>query len=218
MKKTLPIIMAAAAMTLACGTASAQAVPDTIGIVEGVSKPNHRLTVISAFSCVYCRVLDGKAMEELRKVWIRKGLQIENVPVSISPTDMPAAIAATCGQPGQYARRSTILFRAQPEILGNWNGADDAEKRRATARPKGVSAPEIGRLAGIIALAPSLGLTTPQLQACLADPVRQARQLRREKLADAKWKIVGTPSVLLDGKPVGSTWESVRAALVAAYK
>lgn len=217
MKRSIVAVLAAAAITLIPSIAASQKTPDVIGIVEGPAQPNHRLTIVSAFSCGYCRAFDTKAMAELRGTWSRKGLQIESVPVSISPTDIPAAIAAACGDPRQYARRSTILFRAQPDIAGNWNGADDAAKARATAKPKGTSAPDIARLAGIMSLASSLGLTTGQLQACIGDPVRQARQVRREKLVDAKWHVVGTPTIFLDGRPVGSGWETVRAALVKAY-
>ncbi len=223
MSKTLAGAVAAFALA-ATGAVAQKApaqkatAPAPIGIVEGPSPAKHRLTIVSAFSCPYCRVLDNQAMNELRTTWLRRGLQIESIPVSISPTDLPVAIAATCGDPRGYARRSTILFRAQPDILGNWNGADETAKKRALARPKGVSAADIGTLAGLVDLAPSLGLTKPQLQQCLADPVRQQRQVKREQLADARWNVEGTPTVFLDGKKVGNSWTTVRPAVVAAMR
>ena len=220
MKISLTVACLAAALLSvgASATAPTQTVPNAIGIVEGSPTAKHRLTIVSAFSCPYCRVLDMQAMTELRGTWMRRGMQIESVPVSISPTDVPSSIAATCGDPRGYARRSTILFRAQPDILGNWSGADETAKKKALAKPKGASAPEIGRLAGLLELAPSLGLTKPQLQACLGDPERQARQIRREKLADQRWNVEGTPTVFLDGKKIGSAWNTVRPALVAAFR
>lgn len=218
MKNRILAALTVTMMTLVPTAGPAQVRPDTLGIVEGLAKPKHRLTIVSAFSCVYCRAFDTKAMPELRSTWIRRGVEIESIPVSISPTDVAAAIAATCGDPRGYARRSTMLFRSQPEILSNWNGADESAKNRASMKGKASSAPDIARLAGIYALAPTLGLTQAQLQACMTDPARQERQVRREKLADAKWHVVGTPTIFLDGKPVGNTWESVRSALVAAYR
>lgn len=217
MKRSLTVVALAAAM-LSVGAAARTPPATPIGIMEGSPGAGHRLTIVSAFSCPYCRVLDAQAMPELRGTWLRRGLQIENVPVSISPTDIPASIAATCGDPKGYARRSTILFRAQPDISGNWRGASETARNKALAKPKGSSAPEIGRLAGLIELAPSLGLTKPQMVACLNDPARQAGQVRREKLAGQKWNVEGTPTVFLDGRKIGSAWATVRPALTAALR
>lgn len=216
MNRTITAAIAAAIMTLVPNMASAQ-MPPPMGVLEGNPKSDHRLTIISAFSCVYCRAFDTQAMEELRSVWIGKGLQVETIPVSISPTDIPASIAATCGDPKKYARRSTILFRSQSAIAGNWRGADEETRRKVEAMPKGASAPEIAKLSGISDMASSLGLTNRQLSECIGDPVRQARQIKREKLTDEKWHIVGTPTVFLDGKKIGSTWEDVRKALQKTY-
>jgi hypothetical protein len=209
--------MRTAIVAVMAGALTAAAAPQTpvIGITEGKG-PAHRLTIVSAYSCGYCRVLDEQAMPELRSRWIGRGVQIESVPVSISPTDAAAAIAATCGDMRRYARRSTILFRSQGTILGNWNGASDKAKDAAVAAQKRGSALRVAEVAGIVSLAPSLDLDTKQLRACLSDPARLDRQRRRERLADVRWHVVGTPSVFLDGRPVGSTWQSVRTALVRA--
>lgn len=204
-----------AMIAVTAGLMTTAAAPHTpvIGITEGKA-PSHRLTIVSAYSCGYCRVLDEQAMPELRTRWTARGVQIESVPVSISPTDAAAAIAATCGDMRRYARRSTILFRSQGTILGNWNGADDKAKDAAVAAQKRGSALRIAEVAGIVSLASSLDLDERQLRACLSDPARLNRQRRRERLADAQWHVVGTPSVFLDGRPVGSTWQSVRSALI----
>lgn len=207
--------MLAAMMTN--GVGSAGATPATVGIVEGPANATHRITIVSAYSCPYCRVLDTQGMDDLRRIWTKRGLQIETVPFVISPTDIPASIAATCGDPSGYARRSTILFRAQPDILGNWNGADVDAKRTAVAKARGAGAPEIARLSGILTLASSLRLTRRELSACLADPKRQRMPAARMKAADARWKIEGTPTVLLDDQKIGSSWDDVRRKLSTTY-
>lgn len=194
--------------------ASRQFKPGDIGIVEGGQQARHRLTIVSAYSCPYCRVLDDQAMTELRRRWVPRGLQIESVPVVISPTDVAASIAAVCGAPHGYARRSTILFRAQPEILGNWRGADQSAKDRATAMPAHRGALQIARLSGVLALAPSLGLSDAQLSGCLSDPAMQRRVQERGRRADARWNVGGTPTVFIDDRKVGSTWDDVRRTLV----
>lgn len=215
-----PIIAAVAAMLAVTTPATAQAPASRqfragdIGIVEGGRQAKHRLTIVSAYSCPYCRVLDDQAMVELRRRWISRGLQIESVPVVISPTDVAASIAAVCGNPRGYARRSTILFRAQPEILGNWRGADQTAKDRAVAIPANGGAPQIARLSGVLALAPSLGLSEAQLSACLSNPVMQRRVQERSRRADARWAVSGTPTAFIDDLKVGNTWDDIRKALV----
>lgn len=203
----------AAACALACANAGPPTTPTTVGITEG-PPGGHRLTIVSAYSCGYCRVLDAEAMPELRGSWLRRGLQIESVPVSISATDGATAVAATCGDMRGYARRSTILFRAQSDIASNWGGASEEARNRLGRRPATESYTEVAKLAGLPSLAPSLGLSWRQLEACLKDPARRKAQAERERLADVKWNVIGTPTVFLDGRPVGSKWSDVRAALV----
>lgn len=211
-------IMAALLAAVVLGaSAEAQTNGRSIGIMERSPGAKHRLTIISAYSCPYCRVLDTKGMDEIRRTWIPRGLEVETIPFVLSPTDISATIAATCGPMAGYARRATILFRAQPDILGNWNGADYNQKNKASSRQRGTGAPEIARLSGLITLAPSLGLTKQQLSKCLNDPEQQRRPGDRVRDADARWHIVGTPTVLLDGKRIGSTWEDVRLQLKRTF-
>lgn len=167
MEKRIRTAMIAAA----AGLLTAAAAPQTpvIGITEGKG-PAHRLTIVSAYSCGYCRILDEQAMPEMRTRWIDRGVQIESVPVSISPTDAATAIAATCGDMRRYARRSTILFRSQGTILGNWNGADDKARGAAVAAQRRGSALRVAEVAGIVSLAASLDLDERQLRACLSEP------------------------------------------------
>lgn len=205
----------AAALASAPAPVQASKTPP-IGIVETPAKQpvRHSITIVSAFSCPYCRVLDQQAMAELRSYWGPRGLRIETVPFILSPTDLAANIAVTCGPASGYARRSTILFRAQPEILGNWRSSPEEARKRAQAMPNGSGAPAIARLSGLLEIAPSLGLTVKQLQACLNDPARQKRPEQRQRQADARWKIVGTPTVLIDGKVVSGPWAEIRRTLV----
>lgn len=188
-----------------------------IGIVETSNQKSakHSITIISAFSCTFCRALDQQGMNELRTHWAPRGLKIETVPFILSPTDVAANIALTCGPSRGYARRMTILFRAQPEMLSNWRAAPEEERRRAEAMPNGSGAPAIAKLSGLHAIAPSLGLSGAQLDACLNDPTRQKVPGQRQQAADARWNVTGTPTVLIDGVRVTGTWVEIRRALVA---
>lgn len=185
---------------------------NNIGVIEG-SKTGPRLTIITAFSCIYCRVLDTKSSVELRQKWIKKGLQLQTIPVSISPTDTAASIAAKCGPINGFGRRSTILFRSQPEIASNWRSASETERKKAEKLPPVTGTYKIAQLAGITDLAPSLGLTTGQLNMCLKDANAIKKQIADEKYADGKWNIKGTPTVFLNNVSIGSTWESTRAQI-----
>lgn len=189
-----------------------------IGIVEtsGTRPVRHRITIISAFSCPYCRVLDQQGMAEIRTYWLPRGLSLETIPFILSPTDLATSIAATCGPRSGYARRSTILFRAQPEILGNWGASPEKARSQASSMPDGRGAPEIARLSGVTTLAPSLGLSQAQLLSCLNNPAMQRMPTKTQRAADARWKITGTPTVLIDGKRIAGTWIEIRRALVAA--
>lgn len=215
----ITILAALIALTSGAPQAKQQGQPDTttIGMVEtaGRRPSTHRITVISAFSCPYCRVLDQQGMDEIRRYWLPRGLALETIPFVLSPTDIAASIAANCGPKTGYGRRTTILFRAQPEITGNWGAASEGDKKKAASAPRGSGAPEIARLSGILALAPSLGLTTAQLQTCLKDPAMQRLPEQRQRLADARWTITGTPTVLIDGRRVKGAWADIRRALVA---
>lgn len=191
--------------------------PANLGVVEGPAAPRHRLTIVSAHSCSYCRVFDMQSNEELRKRWMPRGLQLETVAFVISPPDVASAIAAQCGPPAGFGRRNTILFRAQPEILAAWRSSDERLRRAATAMPNGSGAVRIAALSGIDALAPSLGISRTSLVACLRDGDRQRRIGTRMRAADARWSIPGTPTILLDGLRIGSTWPQVRSELSKAF-
>lgn len=213
------MIAAALAMSMAAAplAAASSAINPAGPVVTGPQTPRHVLTVVSAFSCGFCRILDSQGSDELRATWIPRGLQIQSVPVVISPTDVATTIAATCGDPMAYLRRTTILFRSQTSILGDWNSSDQAQRKAAVDIPNGGGAERIARLAGLYEVAPSLGMTPAQLRTCLSDPARERYPSTMDRMAAARWKVRGTPTVLLDGRQIGNTWPEVRAALSQAF-
>lgn len=211
--------VAVAASIIAPATATSPNTP-AIGVVErhGNHPAQHRITIVSAFSCPYCRVLDQQGMGELRDYWTRRGLEIETVQLVLSPTDMATSIAATCGPSQGYGRRTTILFRSQTSVLGNWRSTPQADRDRAAAVPDGGGAVAIARMSGVDQLGPSLGITSAEIGRCMADTARQRMVLRRQRQADARWRITGTPTVLLDGRRIANAWTSIRPVLTEVVK
>jgi hypothetical protein len=207
------LILASGIFALSGSVQAAQAAPAYIGIIEKAGNPQNRLTIISAYSCQFCRIFEKDSTPEIQEKWKRKGFLIETIPVSIGPTDFAASIVATCGDPKGFSRRNTMLFRAQPEIMANWNGLDDKTKSRLRSSPKSKTTYEIAQKAGIISLSESLGLKKVEVEACLRDDKKIRIQSTREDFVNKNWNIVGTPTVFINGNKAGSTWTEVRKKL-----
>jgi len=212
----LRYLSAASVALLLCVPAIAATDSPGTGILQGSPRAAHRLTIVSAFSCPFCRILESQSTAELQQKWIPKGVQLEIVPAKIGQTDYASTVAAACGPVSGYLKRSTVLFRAQSSIQANWNAAPEAARNAAMTKPNGTGLEPVARLAGLYDLAPALGISQQQLRQCLTDPQRQQQPAKWDRLAATKWKTVATPSVFLDGKKVGSTWADAQAALVHA--
>lgn len=213
MFKTKSAVLAAAMFVFPGCFQIAHATPAYVGVVEKNSNSKNRLTIISAYSCQFCRIFEKDSTPEIQAKWKRKGFIVETIPVSIAPTDFAASIVATCGNPRGFSRRNTMLFRAQPEIMANWNGLDDKTKTRLRTSPKSKTTYEIAQKSGLIALSESLGLTKVEVESCLKDDRKILIQSKREEFVDKNWNIIGTPTIFINGSKAGSTWTEVRKKL-----
>lgn len=205
------------ALTLVALTAGSTAPAVTkeapVGIlVAGAGSP-HRLSIISSYGCPHCRIFEQKAMDEIVKVWSKRGYEVEYVPFTLFAMDTATTIAAQCGPKSGFLDRTRTLFDAQSSISANWNGASDEAKQAASQKPRAGGADDVAKLIGLYGLAPALGTTQQKLKACMMDPAKRQGLKAMNDAATARWQIPGTPTVYLDGKKVSSSWPELRAEL-----
>lgn len=236
-----PLALAAAALTLVAGAATAQqdlsrpgstfAPQDnpgnwqtTIARTErghliGNPDADTRLIEFISYTCPHCADFTARGEPALELVLLMPGkMSLEVRPRIRNNIDLTVTMLAQCGDPAGFKGRHQALMLSQAEWLGKVRNAPQSQLQLWLRGDK----------AGRMNAASALGLTTmlarrgqsqAELDACVSDDAAAAR-LRANDAADfAEFAVPGTPSFALDGKLLADVynWEALYPVLSARF-
>lgn len=225
MKILAAIALAAASIGAAATAASpaAHRAPHDVvakvddGYVQGLPSAPIKLTVISSFGCPHCADFDRESTAELRRDWIDTGkVQVHFVPFMLFPTDIPALILADCGDPTAFFHRADALFARHDQTQARFRAMDAATSARLQKADEKTQTLGILHQSGLDEAYGALGLPPARANACMTDQTLRGSLRARQKLAVDRYQVKGTPTILLNGRPLRPSWQIVRQALAAA--
>jgi protein-disulfide isomerase len=177
--------------------------PDKITADDHVlGSPNAPVTIIEYFAqgCSVCAHYNQTVFPQIKTKYIDTG-KVRYVMrlFPLFPIDGPAYKLALCLPPEQFYPAVDLLFRNQPQ----W---DSAEYKDADSQ------------SGLLRMARIMGMSEAQATACMTSTEHDIMINRVAQDGDQRYKITGTPTIVIDFKKVElpkQTWEETEAAIDA---
>jgi protein-disulfide isomerase len=209
--RTLAVALSALSLLAACGqksasdTGSGGAVSATsaapvltdAGVAFGNPAAKVKVVEYASASCSHCARFDADVFPAFRKKYIDTGLVRYEFREFLTPPEQYAAAAfalARCAGPAKYMSVVEAAFRGQTEMF-------------ATQDMRGP----------LLKVAQSAGMNEDQFTKCVSDPAALKAISDRVQKAVTVDHIEGTPTILVNGKAVG-TGEISMAQLDAAIQ
>lgn len=164
-------------------------------VVAGNGRPN-RVTIISAFSCPYCKAFDRQANVPAYLDWQRRGYEVEIISVVAFPSDRYSSALVQCSGMKGYLARQRRLFEAQSMIA---IAGDSGQRKQA------------------LDLATAMGIPRALAVKCLT-PAALKREEERTQKAKQIYNYEGTPSHYINGKFVGNGFADLNSAIRAGRR
>lgn len=232
MRKTMHLIAAALAVTVAAAGAGAlaqgaaakrnwnQAVTLTPQGTHVLGNPaaKVKLTQFVSYTCPHCAHFEEEADAQLRLTFVAGGkgaVEIRNF--VRDPIDLTVALLTNCGPANKFFLNHTMFMRSQakwieplthpsPAQQARWTGGTFVQRTRAIARDF-----------NFYPIMATRGYTAAQVDKCLANEALANRLAASTNEAANTLLITGTPSFAIDGTVLAGThsWAELRPQLAA---
>lgn len=188
-RRVFGILSAASLLVGACSPAGgAQKLgkyEDASDLAIGDPKAPLTLVEYASITCVHCRQFHDTVFEKLKTNYIDTGkVRFVFREILTAPAEVAAAgfQLARCGgaTPEQYLNRISVLFDQQNSVF---QALQQGQARQV-----------------LLQVARASGLSEEQFQACITDEKGYERIRETAEQADARYKVTGTPTLVLNGK------------------
>ncbi len=174
-----------------------------------------RLSEYMSYTCGHCAQFAAQS-DPLVRDYVAKGLVAFEVRNAVRDRlDLAASLAARCGGPARFYGNHKAIFAAQESLFAKvqaWQAAGAPEDPDPDAGLKAVA-----RGSGLTDLMAKRGVTPAALDACLVSKPSQQAVLGMTNDAWKVRKITGTPSFLINDRPIApNDWAGVEPALRGA--
>lgn len=209
----LPFILAAAPTRDWSGVATKQA--NGAYLIGNPAAPV-KLVEYGSYTCPHCAAFSTESGPVLRGRLIRSGkVSLEYRHFIRDSADLAAALVARCTGARGFAATSERIFATQGDWLPRAVDWGQANAQRVRMYPAAARLKAEAEGAGLLAIGRAAGLTDARMDACLSDQAEADRLVAMT--AAAPPSVVGTPSFLVNGRPVpGAGWAALQPALAAA--
>ncbi|MEE9434979.1 MAG: thioredoxin domain-containing protein [Sphingorhabdus sp.] len=188
------------------------------GYLIGNPDASIKLVEFGSLTCHVCADFSTQSSEELHRDYINTGkVSLEFRNFVRDPVDLAASRITHCAPKESFLALTEQFMEIQPEVLTRMQQLDEAAQQRiATAAP--LEQPKAyAEAAGVLDFFTQRGVSTDQIDSCLADGDAITALAERTKEYGKKYDIPGTPTFLINGKAIGVTaWPAVKTALQAA--
>ena len=227
-----PLLLAACALALAAGVASAQDLsrPDSSfapkpksanwqnaitrterGHLIGNPDAETRLVEFISYTCPHCADFAARGEPALDVVLLGPGkLTVEVRPVIRNGLDLAVTLLANCGDPAQFKVRHRTLILAQADWLGK---AYAAPKTQQAIWQRGDKAGRLNAASalGLTAMLAAKGQSKAELDACVTNDAAAQKLLQNDEADGTEFGVNSTPSFAMDGKLLAEvhSWEAL---------
>lgn len=189
-----------------------------------VGNPNAKTQLVEYFSytCPHCAEFAKQADAPLRAGWIKSGqLSLEYRNYVRDGYDLTAALLAHCGGAATFLNSHDAIFANYDTWIAQAATYSKAQQDKPPPTDRGAQFVGIADNVGLTALVAKQGLSPAALHQCLTDKELVAKILALTAGAwDADPGFTGTPTFILDGKPVNTVhgWADLKPLLPAPAK
>lgn len=175
-----------------------------------------KLAEFVSYTCPHCGAFQQQAGNAL-DLYVGSGkLQLDVRHVIRDPVDLTAAMLANCGPSAKFPRNHKALMAAQTTWLAAAKRATAGQRARWSIGAGSTRRQAIASDLKFYDLMATRGYERIAVDKCLADEPMAKRLAAQSAADDAKWKIAGTPSFVLDGAmQPASDWPTLRKAIDA---
>jgi protein-disulfide isomerase len=180
--------------------------------VIGNPSARTKLAEYMSYTCGHCAHFAAESPAMVRD-YVAKGLIAFEIRNAVRDRlDFAAALAARCGGPARFYGNHSAIFAAQEAIFAKVQAWEAAGRAKSADPDAGLK--EIARGSGLTDLMAKRGIAPAALDACLVSKPSQAAVIAMTNDAWQVRKIKGTPSFLVNDKPIAANdWAGVEPAL-----
>lgn len=178
-----------------------------------------RLVEYLSYTCAHCAHFTAESNVPLKRDYVAKGLASVEIRNAVRDRyDFAASLLARCGGPSRFFGNNEALFATQATWLGKAGEFEAANADRMSKLGITDSVKAIVHGVGLDTVMKARGFTPAQIDACISSEVAQKQVAAMAKEAWTVRKISGTPSFLVNGKPIegAGSWANVEGGLKAA--
>lgn len=227
-----PLLLAAAALALASGIATAQDLSrpessfgpkpkagnwqNTVkrtdrGHLIGDPQAETTLVEFISYTCPHCADFAARGEPPLDVVLLGPGkLNVEVRPVIRNGLDLAVTLLVNCGDPAQFKVRHRALILSQADWLGK---AYAAPKTQQAVWQRGDKAGRTNAASalGLTAMLAAKGQSKAELDACVADDAAAKKLLQNDEADATEFGVNSTPSFAMDGKLLADvhSWDAL---------
>ena len=134
------------------------------------------------------------------------------------PADIALALLGTCGSPATFFPILEQQYANQEQFLNRLQALTPQQQAALQGQPPARVAAMLADAMGAVDFVKARGVPEPQARACLADAAKLEAIVKPTETAGAAGTVTGTPTFLINGKPVPDTltWTQLEAALKRA--
>lgn len=183
-----------------------------------LGNPNASLKIVEYGSrtCPHCAAFDAEGLADLKANYIATGkvsYEFRDFPVH-GALDLAPILLGHCVRPSQFFPVLSQMYRGQSELLSNADATIAAVQSRRDATPNQIASSFAEGL-GYLRFMKQRGFSEPQLRGCLNDQKKVATIANQAKFAAQTYKVDGTPTFILNGKPLAGVygWAALEKSL-----
>jgi protein-disulfide isomerase len=170
-------------------------------------------------TCPHCALFDKEGVPVITSKFVATGqmsYEFRDYPVH-GALDLPPILLGQCVAPSQYFPMLAQMMAAQEQLLKKPD-VPAAEQERLRTAPLPAVIAYLANHYGYTAFVTQRGVTPVKARACLADPKMLEAVGRSTDAANAKYKISGTPTFIVNGVVAENTydWKALEPILRAA--
>lgn len=202
------LLLAGAALALVGAAAPRDWTQTVVATPEGgfrMGNPAAPVTLVEygSLACSHCAQFHSDSKAPLLQQVKSGRVSYEFRNYVLNMPDMAATVLSRCNGASSYFRMNDAYFSAQEQWLARYKAGHDKLHATEGLPPEQQLAP-VAEIAGLTAIAVKAGLPAAKARQCLSDPAAIDRLVAMKKSGWATYRVRGTPTFIVNGKPVGS--------------
>ncbi len=178
-----------------------------------------KLVEFGSMTCHVCRDFSKDASAPLENSYIKSGdVSFEFRNFVRDPYDIVVSLLARCGGPQPFFKLTEQLYTEQDAFVKRAQTMTPAQIKTMDALPVPQQFAQLAQIMELDRFVGMRGVPQAKAQACLTDQAATDRLVEATQAAGKQYKIDGTPTFLINDKPVENTvqWSALEPKIKAA--